>query len=86
MPALAFVLSKIFGLDAALIGGRRSRRYVPGRDIQQRHHLPSKGDVALSVGMTSVNTLLAPVLTPAITYLLLRTTVNVDVMAMSFPS
>ena len=42
----------------------------------------SKGDVALSVGMTSVNTLLAPILTPAITYLLLRTTVNVDVMAM----
>lgn len=39
-------------------------------------------DVALSVGMTSMNTLLAPVLTPAITYLLLHTTVNVDVMAM----
>nr|WP_294113457.1 hypothetical protein [uncultured Fibrobacter sp.] len=29
-----------------------------------------------------MNTLLAPVLTPAITYLLLRTTVNVNVMAM----
>ena len=42
----------------------------------------SKGDVALSVGMTSVNTLLAPILTPAITYLLLRTTVNVDILAM----
>jgi len=32
--------------------------------------------------MTSVNTLLAPVVTPAITYLLLKTTVNVDVVAM----
>ena len=41
-----------------------------------------KGDVALSVGMTSINTLLAPFLTPAITYLLLRTTVTVDVMSM----
>ena len=39
-------------------------------------------DMALSVGMTSMNTLLAPVLTPAITYLLLHTTVNVDEMAM----
>ena len=39
----------------------------------------SKGDVALSVGMTSVNTLLAPLLTPAITWLLLQTTVRVDV-------
>lgn len=42
----------------------------------------SKGDVALSVGMTSVNTLLAPLLTPAITYLLLRTTVTVDAVSM----
>ena len=42
----------------------------------------SKGDVALSVGMTSVNTLLAPLLTPAITYLLLKTTVSVDVLSM----
>ena len=32
--------------------------------------------------MTSVNTLLAPFLTPAITYLLLKTTVTVDVMSM----
>ena len=42
----------------------------------------SKGDVALSVGMTSVNTLLAPLLTPAITYLLLQPTVSVDVVSM----
>ena len=42
----------------------------------------SKGDVALSVGMTSVNTVLAPFLTPAITYLLLKTTVSVDVVSM----
>ena len=42
----------------------------------------SRGDVALSVGMTSVNTLLAPFLTPAITYLILRATISVDVVAM----
>ena len=42
----------------------------------------SKGDTALSVGMTSINTLLAPLLTPALTYLYLRTTVSVDVMSM----
>ena len=36
----------------------------------------------MSVGMTSVNTLLAPFLTPAITYLLLRTTVTVDMVSM----
>ena len=44
----------------------------------------SKGDTALSVGMTSINTLLAPILTPALTYLLLRTSVQVDVRTMFF--
>lgn len=42
----------------------------------------SKGDVAFSVGMTSINTLSAPILTPAITYLLLNTTVKVDMLNM----
>ena len=42
----------------------------------------SRGDVALSVGMTAVNTLLAPVLTPAITYLFLHTPVQVNVWSM----
>ena len=36
----------------------------------------------MSVGMTSVNTLLAPFLTPSLTYLYLRTSVSVDVKAM----
>ena len=36
----------------------------------------------LLVGMTSINTLLAPFLTPALTYLYLRTTVSVDVKSM----
>ena len=40
------------------------------------------GDTALSVGMTSINALLAPFLTPALTYLYLRTTVSVDVKSM----
>ena len=42
----------------------------------------SKGDIALSVSMTSINTMLAPILTPLITYLLLSTTVNVDTYSM----
>ena len=82
MPALAFLLSKVFGLDAALMAGVVLVGTCPGGTSSNVITYLSKGDVALSVGMTSVNTLLAPVLTPAITYLLLRTTVNVDVMAM----
>ena len=80
MPGLAFLLSKIFGLDAALMAGVVLVGTCPGGTSSNVITYLSKGDVALSVGMTSVNTLLAPILTPAITYLLLRTTVNVDVV------
>lgn len=82
MPLLAFVLGKIFGLDAALLAGVILVGTCPGGTSSNVITYLSKGDVALSVGMTSVNTLLAPLLTPAITYLLLRTTVTVDPVSM----
>lgn len=82
MPALAFALSKIFNLDPALMAGVVLVGTCPGGTSSNVITYLSKGDVALSVGMTSVNTLLAPVLTPAITYLLLKTTVSVDILAM----
>ena len=82
MPTLAFLLGKFFGLDAALLAGVILVGTCPGGTSSNVITYLSKGDVALSVGMTSVNTLLAPLLTPAITYLLLRTTVTVDAMAM----
>ena len=62
MPALAFLLSKIFGLDAALMAGVVLVGTCPGGTSSNVITYLSKGDVALSVGMTSVNTLLAPVL------------------------
>lgn len=82
MPLLAFALGKIFGLDAALLAGVILVGTCPGGTSSNVITYLSKGDVALSVGMTSVNTLLAPLLTPAITYLLLRTTVTVDPISM----
>lgn len=82
MPLLAFGLSYVFGLDPALTAGVVLVGTCPGGTASNVITYFSKGDVALSVGMTSVNTLLAPVLTPAITYLLLRTTVEVDIVGM----
>lgn len=82
MPLLAFALGKIFGLEAALLAGVILVGTCPGGTSSNVITYMGKGNVALSVGMTSVNTLLSPVLTPAITYLLLRTSVNVDVWAM----
>lgn len=82
MPLLAFGLGKLFGLDAGLLAGVILVGTCPGGTSSNVITYLSKGDVALSVGMTSVNTLLAPLLTPAITYLLLRTTVHVDIVSM----
>lgn len=82
MPLLAFALGKIFGLEAGLLAGLVLVGTCPGGTSSNVMTYLSKGDVALSVGMTSVNTLLAPLLTPAITYLLLRTSIKVDVLSM----
>lgn len=69
MPLLAFGLGKIFALDDALLVGVILVGTCPGGTSSNVITYLSKGDVALSVGMTSVSTLLAPVLTPALTYL-----------------
>ena len=82
MPLLAFGLGKAFHLDTGLLAGVILVGTCPGGTASNVITYLSKGDVALSVGMTSVNTLLAPVLTPAITYLFLHTNVKVDVWSM----
>ena len=82
MPFLAFALSKVFGLNDELLVGVILVGTCPGGTSSNVITYLSKGDTALSVGMTSVNTLLAPLLTPALTYLYLRTSVSVDVKSM----
>lgn len=82
MPLLAFGLSRIFQLDPALTAGVVLVGTCPGGTSSNVITYLSRGDVPLSIGMTSVNTLLAPLLTPALTYLFLQTTVNVNVWSM----
>ncbi len=82
MPLLAFALGKAFALDSALLAGVILVGTCPGGTASNVITYLSGGDVALSVGMTGVNTLLAPILTPALTYLFLNTSVSVDVGSM----
>ena len=82
MPLLAFGLGKLFGLEQELLVGVVLVGTCPGGTSSNVITYLSKGDTALSVGMTGINTLLAPLLTPALTYLYLRTSVDVDVRAM----
>ena len=82
MPLLAFGLGRVFGLSDELLVGVVLVGTCPGGTSSNVITYLSKGDTALSVGMTSINTLLAPFLTPMLTYLYMRTSVSVDVKAM----
>ena len=84
MPALAFGLGTIFGLNDGLLVGVVLVGTCPGGTSSNVITYLSNGDTALSVGMTSISTLLAPFLTPLLTYLYLRTSVTVDVKSMLF--
>ena len=82
MPALAFGLGTVFGLSKELLVGVILVGTCPGGTSSNVITYLSNGDTALSVGMTSISTLLAPFLTPILTFLYLWTSVTVDVGSM----
>jgi BASS family bile acid:Na+ symporter len=82
MPLLAFALTKIFRLEPALAIGVILVGCCPGGTASNVITYLAKGDLALSVGMTAVSTVLAPVLTPLLVWLLAGETVDVDVVGM----
>ena len=82
MPLLAWTLAKVFALDEALTVGVVLVGCCPGGTASNVITYLAKGDLALSVGMTGVSTLLAPVLTPLLVLLLAGQTVDVDVVGM----
>ena len=82
MPLLAFGLTKLFHLSPELAVGVILVGTCPGGTSSNVMTYLSKGDVALSVGMTSVSTILAPFLTPLLTKLYAGQTVDVNVVSM----
>lgn len=82
MPLLAFVLSRAFGLSPELTVGVILVGTCPGGTSSNVMTYLSKGDVALSVGITSVSTVLAPVMTPLLTYIYAGQTVDVNMLSM----
>jgi BASS family bile acid:Na+ symporter len=82
MPLLAFGLTRLFSLDQALTIGVILVGCCPGGTASNVITYLSKGDLALSVGMTATSTLLAPVLTPLLVWLLAGQSVDVDVIGM----
>lgn len=82
MPGLAYVLCKLFNLPPEIAVGVILVGCCPGGTASNVITYMAKGNVALSVACTSVSTLLAPVLTPAIFYLLASQWLKIDVASM----
>lgn len=69
MPILAFLLVKLFNLQPEIAIGVILVGCCPGGTSSNVMTFLSKGDVALSVTITSITTLLAPIITPGLIYL-----------------
>ena len=82
MPLLAWLLARGFSLSDELALGVVLVGCCPGGTASNVITYLAKGDLALSVGMTGVSTLLAPLLTPFLTWLLVGQHVNVDMVSM----
>lgn len=82
MPFLAYLLSRAFDLSPALTVGVVLVGTCPGGTSSNVITFMSKGDLALSVTMTSVSTVLSPILTPFITYLLIGEKIAFDPVGM----
>ena len=82
MPLLAWILTKAFALPSDLALGVILVGCCPGGTASNVITYLAKGDLALSVGMTAVSTLLAPLMTPLLTWLMAGTFVDVDTIGM----
>lgn len=82
MPTLAFLLIKIFQLDPALSAGIIVVGSCPGGTASNLIAYLAKADVALSVTLTSITTLLAVFLTPLFIWLFAGTYVVVDALGL----
>jgi BASS family bile acid:Na+ symporter len=82
MPALGFTLARLFALPPGLAAGLILVCACPGGTASNVIAFLAGADVALSVAMTAVSTLLAAPLTPTISSLLIGANVQVDVVSL----
>ena len=82
MPLLAWLLTMAFALPKELALGVILVGCCPGGTASNVITYLAKGDLALSVGMTASSTLLAPIVTPLLVWLMAGTMVEVDTLGM----
>jgi len=77
MPLGAFILAKLFGLPPEIAVGLILTGSAPGAMASNVMSYIAKADTAYSVSLTTVSTLLCPLLTPGLTFLLARSKLEV---------
>ena len=82
MPVLAFILCSVFQLPTEIAIGVILVGCCPGGTASNVITSLAKGNTALSGACTSVSTLLAPILTPAIFYLLASQWIEINASSM----
>ena len=82
MPGLAYLLCQLFQLPPEIAIGVILVGCCPGGTASNVITYMAKGNTALSVACTSVSTILAPVLTPAIFYLLASQWIEINAVSM----
>ncbi|WP_019155420.1 bile acid:sodium symporter family protein [Robertmurraya massiliosenegalensis] len=82
MPLVAFAIAKLMNLPAELAAGLVLLGCVPGGTASNVMVYLAKGNVPLSIAMTSISTLLAPIMTPLILLLLAGQWMPVDAVSM----
>ena len=82
MPCVAWLLVRVFRLEPALALGILLVGCCPGGVSSNIMSYLCHGDVAFSVGMTCVSTLLAPVMTPLLMELTAEAIIEIDAIGM----
>lgn len=82
MPGLAYLLCQLFQLPPEIAIGVILVGCCPGGTASNVITYMAKGNTALSVACTSVSTILAPVLTPTIFYLLASQWIEINAISM----
>ena len=86
MPLVGFGVAKLLGLPPALAAGMVLLGACPSGTGSNVLTFIAKGDTALSVTVSSVNTILAPLLTPYIFLVLAGSMIPIDAGALLFGS
>lgn len=82
MPLIAWLLSILLSLPLLLMAGFVLLGACPGGTASNVICFLARGNLALSISLTAISTLLAVILTPLVTYIYVDQSINVPILSM----